>query len=157
MDWDDNYLTYAKNDNDLDKYNIYRNRRYFYEVRNLSDIEIQYNVKEWDQVKRQLFMGYGYNVIIDENGEITIENTIDDCMPHKVRLEAKNGAHFEGGETDVTKVYGYSSKDESGYADFKAKAGYSEKIGAIKIGAVEAGYVYLEIYYNNILVKTYTK
>lgn len=157
MDWDDNYLTYAKNDNDLAKYNIYRNRRYFYEVKNLSDIEIQYNVKEWDQVKRQLFMGYGYNVIIDEEGNITIENTIDDCMPHKVRLEAENGAHFEGGESDIVKVYGYSSEDEVGYEDHKSKTGYSEEFGPIDTDAVAIGDAYLKIYYNNILVKTYTK
>lgn len=157
MGWNDNYLAYAKNDTDLDKYNIYRNRRYFYEVKNLSDIEIQYNVKEWEQVKRQLFMGYGYNVIIDENGEITIENTIDDCMPHKVRLEAENGAHFEGGESDIVKVYGYSSKDEVGYEDHKSKTGYSEEFGPIDTDAVAIGDAYLKIYYNNILVKTYTK
>ena len=157
MGWTDNYLAYAKNDTDLDKYNIYRNRRYFYEVKNLSDIEIQYNVKEWEQVKRQLFMGYGYNIIIDENGEITIENTIDDCMPHKVRLEAENGAHFEGGESDIVKVYGYSSEDEVGYEDHKSKTGYSEEFGPIDTDAVAIGDAYLKIYYNNILVKTYTK
>lgn len=156
MDWNDNYLAYAKNDTDLDKYNIYRNRRYFYEVRNLSDIEIQYNVKEWEQVKRQLFMGYGYNVIIDENGEITIENTIDDCMPHHVRLEAQGGAYF--GEPSITTIeYGY--KDDENPTEAEMKAGYKETFTGkdLNNSNVAAGAEYLKIYYNNILVKTYTK
>lgn len=152
-----NYMAYAKNDNDLEKYNIYRNRRYLYEVKNLSDIEVQYNIKDWTQVPTTLFMGYGYNVIIDESGKITIENTIDDCMPHKVRLEAKNGAHFGGGATDTAKVYGYSSKDETGYDESKAKTGYSEQFGPININDVTKGDDYLEIFYNDVLVKTYTK
>lgn len=162
MGWNDNYLAYAKNDTDLDKYNIYRNRRYFYEVKNLSDIEIQYNVKEWEQVKRQLFMGYGYNVIIDENGEITIENTIDDCMPHKVRLKALNGAYF-GTPGNDTIEYGYLSASDTGYSLEKTKAGYSESFGILNNESVPSGQPYLEIYYNldgegnPISVKTYTK
>lgn len=163
MGWTDNYLTYAKNDNNPKKYNIYRNRRYFYEVKNLSDIEIQYNVKEWEQVKRQLFMGYGYNVIIDENGEITIENTIDDCMPHKVTLKALNGAYFGSDSDNTTIEYGYLSASDTGYSLEKTKAGYSESFGILNNESVPSGQPYLEIYYNldgegnPILVKTYTK
>lgn len=148
------YLEYAKSETDKDKkYNLYRNRRYLYTVKNLTDIEVMYIVKDWTYIPKTIYMGYGYNVEIDEDGKVTITNTIDDCMPHKVTLKALNGANF-GGDPVVTEInYGYSSKDDTGYTDEQAAKGYSKDYNLSNIP--DSG-DYLEIYYNGILVKTLT-
>ncbi len=158
----ENYLNYATTTYNSAVYNLYRNRRYFYRFRHLSQIEIEYNIEDWNEVPYTLYMGHGYNVIIDEDGLITVENTIDDCMPHKVILEAVNGAYF--GEETVTRIeYGYDYGDE--VDPQKMKAGYSETYdnNLLNNSEVTKGKPYLNIYYNydgqgnRILVKTYTK
>lgn len=153
--FDDKYLAFAKNDNNTEKYNIYRNRKYYYEVRNLSNIEIKYEIKPWELVHKSLYMGYGYNVEIDENGKVTITNTIDDCMPHKVELKALNGAYFGADNTKTEVVYGYSSTEETGFIEAKMKTGYSESF-KINNDAVTTGN-YLEVWYNGTKVKTFSK
>ena len=148
----ENYLAYAKNDNDKEKYNIYRNRRYHYQVKNLSDIEVAYTVNQWQYVPKSLYMGYGYNVEVDPDGNIKITNTIDDCMPHLVKLVAVGGATFSDNSTEV--IYGYSSKTDPNFDDNKMKTGYSEDF---ELNNIPASGDYLEVYYNGVKVKTFSK
>lgn len=140
-------------------YNIYRNHIYKFNVnihQATQTIEIIYQVDDWKQVTKSLYMGYGYNVEVDENGKITITNTVDDCMPHKVRLVALNGAYF--GTPDITSVeYGYSSDTDTGYAEAKTKAGYFEQFDDLNSDAVTSGAAYLIVSYNGVEVKTFTK
>lgn len=154
--FDDNYLVFAKNDNNLEKYNIYRNRKYYYEVRNLSNIEIKYEIKPWELVNTSLYMGYGYNVEIDSEGNVKITNTIDDCMPHRVELIATSSAKFildDNSKVDKV-VYGYSSKTDDGFTEAQMKTGYSEEFNLT--GVPETGN-YLEVWYNGTKVKTFSK
>lgn len=152
----ENYLTYAKSNEDQDKYNIFRNRKYHYQVKNLSDIEVAYKVNEWQYVPTSLYMGYGYNVEVDPDGNIKITNTIDDCMPHLVELKALNGAYFGDDNSKTEVVYGYSSKDDSNFDVDKMKTGYSESF-KINNDAVTAGNPYMEVWYNGTKVKTFSK
>lgn len=138
------YLDFATGDEAQELYSIYRNHHYKYRVNIQQGIEILYNINNWNVVKKSTYMGYGYNVEVDEDGKVTITNTIDDCMPHKVYLVAKNGANF-GGATMVE--YGYTSKDEQGYTDAQAEAGYSEDFNLQNIPTA-SGVPYLEVYYN---------
>ena len=129
-------------------YNIHRNRHYQYVVGNLQQIEIIYEIDPWNVVSNSSYLGYGYNVEVDEDGHITITNTIDDCMPHKVRLVAVGGAYF--GTVGITTVeYGYESESDPGYDANKAKAGYSEDF-EVNRDAVATGQPYLEVYYNKV-------
>lgn len=129
-------------------YNIHRNRHYLFTVKNLEQIEIIYEIDPWNVVNKSTYMGYGYNVEVDDNGNIKITNTIDDCMPHKVRLVAVNGAYF-GTPGNTTVEYGYESESETGYDEQKSKAGYSEGFAINKEG-VTGGLPYLEVYYNKV-------
>lgn len=129
-------------------YNIHRNRHYQYVIKNLQQIEIIYEIDPWNVVSNSSYMGYGYNVQVDEDGHITITNTIDDCMPHKVRLVAVGGAYF-GTPGNTSVEYGYESESEAGYDANKAKAGYSEDF-EVNRDAVAAGDPYLEVYYNKV-------
>lgn len=129
-------------------YNIYRNHHYKYVVRIQQKIEIIYEVEPWNIMNKSTYMGYGYNVEVDDAGNITITNTIDDCMPHKVRLVATNGAYF-GTPGTTTVEYGFSSTSDAGYNTSKAKAGYSESFQVNKEG-VAFGQTYLEVYYNKV-------
>lgn len=146
------YLAKAKGifDGFTPDYNIHRNRHYQYVVRNLQQIEIIYEIDPWSVVNNSSYLGYGYNVIVDEDGHITITNTIDDCMPHKVRIVAVGGAYFgTPGNTTTTVEYGYESESETGYDANKAKAGYSEDF-EVNRDAVATGQPYLEVYYNKV-------
>lgn len=161
-EFEHDYLAFATNPLvngviDPTVYNLYRNRRYLFRLRNLSNIEVEYNIVDWTDVPYTLFMGYGYNVIIDKDGEITIENTIDDCMPHYVELEALNNAYFGDDTNNKTIKYGY--KEEDTPVDEEMKAGYKKTFEDEKLNttSVAEGEEYLKIYYNGILVKTYKK
>lgn len=129
-------------------YNIYRNRHYKYVVRNLQQIEVIYEIDPWNVVNKFTYMGYGYNVEVDDDGNITITNTIDDCMPHKVRLVTRNGAYF-GTPGSTTVEYGFESETDADYDEQKSKAGYSEGFQVNK-DAVADGEPYLEVYYNKV-------
>ena len=136
-------------------YNIYRNHHYKYVVRNLEQIEIIYSVEDWEVVERYTYLGYGYTLEMDNDGNITITNTIDDCMPHHVRLVADNGAFFETDPPVTEQEFGFESEDDVDDPD-KLKAGYSEDF-KINKEDVDEGEVYLNVYYNGELVKTFTK
>ena len=139
-------------------YNIYRNHHYKFTVKIHQGIEILYTINPWNLVEKQLFMGYGYNVEIDEGGNITVSNTIDDCLPHKIRFEAINGAYFSTAG-DNERVFGFSTDDTTVEPNFdasKLKTTYFEEY-AINTEGVAGGIPYLKIYYNGDLVKTFTK
>ena len=86
-------------------------------------------------------MGYGYNVGVDEDGNVTISNTVEACTPHDVKLVTKSGFEFDGGETEKT------------FVDTDPTASVSYKV----LPVPTAGQAYLEVYYNDELVKTFTK
>lgn len=144
-------------------YNIVRNDLYRFTVGvpalgGSDPIEVIYSVKPWnDTVVKQLYMGYGYNVEIDNLNNVTVTNTVDDCMPHKVILQAINGAYFGSSNTDVTREYGYESASDPNYDAAKAKSDYYEGFGIVNNNAVSGGQGYLEVWYNGELVKTFYK
>lgn len=151
------YLPFAegKVNNNKPDYNIYRNHHYKYVVKNLEKIEIFYEVDPWNVVNKSTYMGYGYNVEVDDEGNITVTNTIDDCLPHKVEFKALNGAYFST-PSETTKTFGYTSKGDVDFDSAKLKTGYFENYVISKDG-VSSGNVYLQVYYNDNLVKTFTK
>lgn len=140
---DGNYLKFARGEQaQKPEYAIYRNRRYVYEIKNLQqDIEIDYVVDPWTLVQSSFYMGYGYNVGVDEDGNVTISNTVLACDPHKVTLKTKTGFTFDGGGT------------EKEFANADSDASVTYKVTPIP----NLGEEYLEVYYNDKLVKTFTK
>lgn len=130
------YLPFAKGElAQKPDYMIYRNHHYRYQIRNLPDkIEIKYSITDWNVVAKDTYMGYGYNVEVDQDGKISITNTMLNCDPHQVTLVAKNGAHF-GTTGNTTQTF-------SQLAD-GASATYQ-----VNRDAVATGVVYLEVYYN---------
>lgn len=149
----DGYMAYAKEKSYNEKYNIFRNHIYRYTIKNLTKgIEINYEVNPWNKVTKTLYMGYGYNVEIDENGKVTITNTIDDCIPHKVVLKALGNAYFGDDANNKTIEYGYTSKEE--ITDGADKKGYSENF---QLNGISESGPYLEIWYNGTKVKTLSK
>ena len=123
-------------------YTIHRNHHYKYVVRNLEQIEVIYEVEPWNLVERHTYLGYGYNVHIDENGKVTINNTVDACPPHEIKLVAINGATFEGGTTDTERVF---TDDTPG----KMSPEYP-------LSNIPSSGEYLQVWYNDILVKTFS-
>ena len=86
-------------------------------------------------------MGYGYNVGVDKDGNVTISNTVEACTPHAVKLVTKSGFEFDGGGTEKT----FESTDPT--------ASVSYKVSPVPT----TGQAYLDLYYNDELVKTFTK
>ncbi|NLA63799.1 MAG: FimB/Mfa2 family fimbrial subunit [Bacteroidales bacterium] len=137
-----NYLSFARGEQtDKPDYNIYRNNRYLFTIKSLEDIQIDYVVNPWTLVQSSFYMGYGYNVGVDEDGNVTISNTVEACTPHDVKLVTKSGFEFDGGETEKT------------FVDTDPTASVSYKVSPVPT----AGQAYLEVYYNDELVKTFTK
>ena len=161
ISYTDNYLEKATGQDAsfTPNYDVYRNHHYKFAIKIHQDIEILYTINPWNLVERQLYMGYGYNVEIDENGNITVSNTIDDCLPHKIRLEAINGAHFGTDDNDLERVFGFSTDDlgvEPNFDSAKLKTTYFEKYTTNTKEVID-GDDYLNIYYNGVLVKTFRK
>ena len=137
-----NYLSFARGEQtDKPDYNIYRNNRYVFTIKSLEDIQIDYVVNPWTLVQSSFYMGYGYNVGVDKDGNVTISNTVEACTPHDVKLVTKSGFEFDGGETEKT------------FVDTDPTASVSYKV----LPVPTAGQEYLEVYYNDELVKTFTK
>lgn len=137
-----NYLSFARGEQtEKPDYNIYRNNRYVYTIKSLEDIQIDYVVNPWTLVQSSFYMGYGYNVGVDEEGNVTISNTVEACTPHVVRLETKAGFTFDGGGTERI----FANTDPAASASYKV------------LPVPTAGQAYLDLYYNDDLVKTFTK
>lgn len=100
-------------------------------------IEVKYSISDWNVVTNDTYLGYGYNVEVDQEGNITITNTIQNCDPHIVRLKAQNGAYF-GSEASNTMVV------------FTQLADGASQTFKVNKEAVPAGSVYLEVYYNQL-------
>lgn len=98
---DTNYMTFAtgKNPADLPDYSLYRNRHYYYLIKNLQKIEIMYSVDPWNVIKSQTFMGYGYNVNVGDDGKVRVSNTVNVCAPHTVKLATVAPFTFSDGTT----------------------------------------------------------
>ena len=137
-----NYLSFARGEQtDKPDYNIYRNNRYVFTIKSLEDIQIDYVVNPWILVQSSFYMGYGYNVSVDEDGNVTISNTVLACDPHKVTLKTKTGFTFDGGGTERI----FANTDPAASASYKV------------LPVPTAGQAYLDLYYNDDLVKTFTK
>lgn len=140
---DGNYLKFARGEQaQKPEYAIYRNRRYVYKIKNLQqDIEIDYVVDPWTLVQSSFYMGYGYNVGVDDKGNVTISNTVLACDPHKVTLRSKGTFKFDDDTTE--KIFDTLDLDAS--ATYKVTPNPS------------TGDEYLDVYYNDVVVKTFTK
>ncbi len=137
------YLKFARGEmTDKPDYNIYRNHHYIYEIKDLMTIEVLYQIKDWSEVKTYTYMGYGYNVSVDDNGNVLIENTIDVCDPHSVKLQTLGSFTFDDDTTE--KLF-----DE---LDVDASAEY-----AIKPKPEAGDGVYLKVIYNDDEVKVFSK
>ena len=137
-----NYLSFARGEQtDKPDYNIYRNNRYVFTIKSLEDIQIDYVVNPWILVQSSFYMGYGYNVSVDEDGNVTISNTVEACTPHDVKLVTKPGFTFDGGGTERI----FANTDPAASASYKV------------LPVPTAGQAYLDLYYNDDLVKTFTK
>lgn len=118
------------------EYTIYRNHHYKYEIKNLpNQIEIFYSITHWNVVNKQLYMGYGFAVEAGDDGKGHITNTIHNCTPHKVTLEASNGAYFDDNVHKTTVEF----------EELTDGATVSFKINKDLVGA---GQVYMKVYYN---------
>lgn len=128
-------------------YKIKRNHHYVITgtIKNLGEfngLEIIYEIMPWEVVEKAVFMGHGYNVIIDEEGNVTIKNTEGVCAPHKVELKTVGSFTFSDGTTSKT----FNSLVN----------GYSENYTITPAPTAGTG-DYLEVWYNDVKVKTFTK
>ncbi len=118
------------------EYTIYQNHHYKYEIKNLpNQIEIFYSVTHWNVVNKELYMGYGFTVEVGDDGKGYITNTIQNCAPHKVTLEAVNGAYFN--DDTHKKTVEFEELADGAALSFK-----------VNKDNVEMGKVYMKVYYN---------
>lgn len=140
---ENDYISFATgNQTEKPDYNIYRNRHYSFTIKNLQTIEIVYDIDPWQVKQSATYMGYGYNVGVDDNGKVTISNTIDACAPHAVKLQTVAPFKFSDNTTEKTFV----SLDTNASVEYTLSS-----IPSIGSGA------YLQVYYNDALVKTFSK
>lgn len=137
-----NYLSFALG-NEVQKpdYNIYRNRRYVYTIKSLENIHINYTVNPWTLVQSSFYMGYGYNVGVDQEGNVTVSNSVLACTPHEVKLKTKSGFTFDGGGAERT----FNNTAINAVATYKI------------IPIPTSGQAYLDVEYNGVVVKTFIK
>lgn len=121
-------------------YNIWRNHHYKYTIKNLQKIEILYTVNDWGKVEKSMYMGYGYNVEVDENGKVTVKNTVTACAPYSLVLTALGGATFTDGNTTKT------------LTDVSSTASTT-----LELQNIPASGDYLKVEFNGNVVKTFTK
>ena len=135
------YLKFATgNGGSQPDYNIYRNHHYLYIVQ--SPLVIYYTVTPWQTVNFQTYLGYGYNVQVDESGKVTVYNTIAQCDPHVVTLTTAGSFKFSDNTTTKT----FNSLTAAASAQYTINPVPSAGAGA-----------YLTVTYNGTLVKTFSK
>lgn len=111
-------------------------------LKKLQTIEIIYSIDPWKIKQSATYMGYGYNVGIDEDGKITISNTIEACAPHDIVLKTVAPFKFSDNTTEKS----FNNFDPT------ASVGYTlSTIPSVGDGS------YLQVYYNDALVKTFSK
>ena len=143
-----NYMTFATGMNpaDLPDYSLYRNRHYYYLIKNLQKIEIMYSVDPWNVTKSQTFMGYGYNVSVGDDGKVRVSNTVNVCAPHTVKLATVAPFTFSDGTTQKV----FSSLGTADFAEYTLNPVPKAGDGA-----------YLKVWYNDggsdAPVKTFSK
>ncbi len=128
-------------------YKIKRNHHYVITgiIKNLGEfngLEIIYEIMPWVVVEKAVYMGHGYNVIVDEDGTVTVKNTEPVCAPHKIELKTLGSFTFEDGTT--SKIF----ESLTNYASVTYKLNTAPDTGAGD---------YLEVWYNDVKVKTFTK
>jgi len=141
---DNGQITGTKN------YNIFRNHLYRLNCRlegTDMSVEIYYSIGDWNVEEKSLFLGMGYQLELLD-GQLTVTNTIPACDPHKITMKPLNGTTLTKGGTTYT---------EANPAIFQELLKDATASYTIDNNAVSPGSVYLEIYYNDILVKSYTK
>lgn len=135
------YLSFAMgNTTEKPDYNVYRNRHYLYTIKKLETLEIVYTIDPWHVVENSTYMGYGYNVEVSEDGNVTISNTIEACDPHKVTLETVGDFKFSDGTTTKT----FTDADPQSSVQYV-------------LSLVPTSGTYMKVYYNGNLVKTFSK
>ena len=135
------YLSFAMgNTTEKPDYNVYRNRYYLYTIKKLETLEIVYTIDPWHVVENSTYMGYGYNVEVGEDGNVTISNTIEACDPHKVTLETVGDFKFSDGTTTKT----FTDADPQSSVQYV-------------LSPVPTSGTYMKVYYNGNLVKTFSK
>ncbi len=136
------YLTFATGQLEVKPdYQIYRNHRYVYTVKKLQGIVIYYDINPWVMKQSAFYMGYGYNVGVDADGKVTVSNTVDACDPHRVALKTVAPFTFDDGATEKV------------FDTLETSASESYQLNAVPAD----GETYLEVWYNDYLVKTFTK
>lgn len=140
---DGNYLAFATGSQTTKPdYNIYRNRHYYFTIKNLKNIEVIYNIDPWTLKQSATYMGYGYNVGVDETGKVIIGNTIEACAPHAIKLQTVSPFTFSDGTTEKS----FTSLITTATAEYMLNT----------VPLVGNG-TYLQVYYNDVLVKTFSK
>lgn len=140
---DTDYPAFATGQNtDKPDYNIYRNRHYYYLIKKLQTVEIIYTIDPWTVRQSATYMGYGYNVNIDDDGKVTVSNTVEVCTPHSVRFKTVSPFTFSDGTTEKT------------FDTLVTDASVSYTLSPVPQAGAGA---YLEVYYNDNPVKTFSK
>ncbi len=96
----EDYMTFATGNSTTTpgpNYNIYRNHHYLYIIK--SPLVIYYTVTPWQTVNFQTYLGYGYNVQVDEAGVVSVYNTVAACDPHTVVLSTLGSFKFSDNST----------------------------------------------------------
>lgn len=140
---DTDYISFASgNKTEKPDYNIFRNRHYSFTIKNLQTIQIIYDIDPWQIKQSATYMGYGYNVEVDENGKVRISNTIEACAPHAVKLQTIDPFKFSDNSTEIS----FTSLDPNASVEYMLNTPPT----------AGSGY-YLKVYYNGALVKTFSK
>ena len=126
-------------------YNIKRN--YEYQITGtikgmgeFNGLTIFTEVQPWTGVNKTYFVGYGYTVEVDGT-RVTVSNHDEDCPPHTVKLVALQGLTFTEAPAGDTKIF-----DQVGAND----------TATFTLSAEPTSGNYLEVYYNGVLVNTFT-
>jgi hypothetical protein len=111
------------------------------------NVEIDYNIGDWSVEERSLFLGMGYQLELI-GGELTVTNTLPACDPHKVTMKPLSGT------TLIKEGITFTEANPAIFDELPedATASYTVDNSTASLGSV-----YLEIYYNDTLVKSYTK
>ena len=123
-------------------YNIKRNHVYNITgtMGQFDGITIYTDVEEWVPVEKDYFVGYGYTVEVDGT-KVTVSNHDEDCPPHVITLKTLGSFTFSDNSTEQTFE--------------ETAAGVTKQFTLNQ--EPQADDDYLEVYYNGVLVNTFTK
>lgn len=141
---DNEMITGAKN------YNIFRNHLYHLNCTLAGtdmNVEVYYNIGAWSVEERSLYLGMGYQLELVD-GQLTVTNTLPACDPHKITMQPLSGTTLTKDGITFT---------EANPAIFDELPEDATASYTIDNSATIPGSVYLEVYYNDILVKSYIK